>query len=116
MPQDEGMKSRLSEVTMITKRSSHMPTFTKSDMMNRSAVLVRTLLNHSAWIITTLIEMSVQYDQPYGPNMRFHIMKRSCGLALYHAKNASIAYPYPTMRPVASMTLAMLSMCRIVIR
>ena len=53
-------------------------------------MLVRTLLNHSSCTITTLIEISVQYDQPYGPNMRFHIMNRSCGLALYHAKNASI--------------------------
>ena len=76
---------------MMTKRSSHMPTFTNSDMTNSSPVLVRMLLNHSNCIITTLIEISVQYDQPYGPNMRFHIMNCSCGLALYHAKNASIA-------------------------
>ena len=75
---------------MMTKRSSHMPTPTNSDMMNSATVLVRMLLNHSNWIITTLIEISVQYDQPYGPNMRFYIMNCSCGLALYHAKNASM--------------------------
>ena len=47
MPHDEGMKSRLSEVTMMTKRSSHMPTPTNNDMMNSATVLVRMLLNQS---------------------------------------------------------------------
>ena len=34
MPHDEGRKSRWSEVTMITKRSNHMPMLTKIETTN----------------------------------------------------------------------------------
>ena len=48
MPHDEGRKSRCRLSTMITKRSSHMPTFTMSEMMNS---------------IGTLNEFTIAYDE-----------------------------------------------------
>jgi hypothetical protein len=45
---------------MITKRSSHMPTFTISEMTNSAGTLVRTRLNQSACGMTTLQRISAQ--------------------------------------------------------
>ena len=61
-----------------------------SESTNSSFTFVRTRLNHNSWMRPMLMKTSSQYDHPYGPNMRFHIMNRSNGDALYHAKNASI--------------------------
>ena len=55
---------------MITKRSSHMPTLTMSDMMKSHTVLVRRLLIHSVCGTMPLQKISIQYDHAYGPNMR----------------------------------------------
>ena len=60
MPQDEGRKSRCRLVTMITKRSSHMPTLTTSEMTNRNGTLVRRFLIQSRLGATTLQRMSAQ--------------------------------------------------------
>ena len=60
MPHDEGRKSRCRLVTMMTKRSSHMPTFTISEMTNSAATFVRTRLNHSTCGMTTLQRISAQ--------------------------------------------------------
>jgi hypothetical protein len=60
MSQDEGRKSRCRLVTMMMKRSSHMPTFTNSERMKSSGMLSRTLRNQNNWIITALIAMSDQ--------------------------------------------------------
>src|SRR5476649_1165778 len=59
-PHDEGRKSRCKLSTMITNRSSHMPTFTTSAMMNRLGMLVRICLNHSSCGMTTLQRISAQ--------------------------------------------------------
>ena len=40
MPHDDGRKSRCRLVTMMTKRSSHMPTLTTIEMTNRSGDVV----------------------------------------------------------------------------
>jgi hypothetical protein len=45
---DEGRKSRWRLVTMMMKRSSHIPTFTKSDRMKRSVTLSRTRRNQNS--------------------------------------------------------------------
>ena len=61
MPHAEGRKSRLRLVTTMTKRSSHMPTFTTSAMQNSSGMFVRTFLNHSVCGMTPLQKMRNQY-------------------------------------------------------
>src|SRR6185436_6465349 len=60
IPQDEGTKSRCSDVTTMTKRSSHMPTFTTIATAKSPSVLVRTFLNHSHCGVRMLQKMSVQ--------------------------------------------------------
>ena len=67
MPHDDGRKSRCRLVTTITNRSSHMPTFTISEMTNRAGTLVRTRLNQSACGVITLQKISAQYSPPVGP-------------------------------------------------
>src|SRR3569833_3680708 len=90
-----------------------MPKLTTIEIKNMNEMLVRSLRDHSVVSgIARLHRISVQYDQPIGPNTRFQNMKYSQCDAEYHAMNASMPYPYATMKPVASMTLPMLSMCR----
>ena len=60
MSHDDGRKSRCRLVTMMMKRSSHMPTLTSSDSTKSSGMLSRTLRNQNSWIITALIAMSDQ--------------------------------------------------------
>ena len=43
MPQEDGTKSRARLVTTMTKRSSHMPTFTTIETKNSSGIFCRTL-------------------------------------------------------------------------
>src|SRR5262249_35837540 len=62
-PHDDGRKSRLSEVTMITNRSNHIPMLTKMDITNRSGMLVRNFLNQNSCGQITLHEIIVQYAQ-----------------------------------------------------
>src|SRR5207249_5864718 len=45
LPHAEGRKSRCRLVTTMMNRSSHMPTFTRSEMPKRIRTLVRTRLN-----------------------------------------------------------------------
>ena len=49
-----GRKSLARLVTMITKRSNHMPTFTKSDSTNMMGMLVRIFLNQKSCGVITL--------------------------------------------------------------
>src|SRR5207302_10823842 len=60
MPHDEGAKSRCRLVTMMMKRSSHMPTLTINAMMNSTTTFVRTRLIHSDCTSTTLHASSPQ--------------------------------------------------------
>src|SRR6266849_2491282 len=76
MPQDDGRKSRLSEVGMITKRSSHMPTFTNIAVMKSTSVLVRNRFTHMSCGANPLQTIRAMYIFEYGPKMRFHIMYR----------------------------------------
>ena len=44
----EGRKLRCSDVTMITKRSNHMPTFTRMERMNSAGMLRLTRRIHNS--------------------------------------------------------------------
>ena len=59
-PHDEGRKSRCSDVTTMTKRSSHMPTLTMSEMMKSSTTFVRIFLIQSSCGVRTLQRISAQ--------------------------------------------------------
>src|SRR5687767_14963107 len=91
---DDGRKSRFKLVTIMTNRSSHIPTDTTIEIKNSQNGLSRNRLNHSSWIDIPLQKISIQYDHIYGPvKARFLIMNTSYCEALYQPKNASIAYP-----------------------
>src|SRR5262245_53035248 len=104
-PQLDGRKSRASDVQMMTKRSNHMPTFTKSPTMSVAIGLVRTLLNQWSCGMRTLHVIIVQYAQAYCPKARFTNAKPSYSPPEYQAMKNSIPYAYPTIRPVAMMIL-----------
>jgi len=54
MPQLEGKNVRCNPPTMMTKRSNHMPIFTRMETTNRAATLDRTFLGQSKWGVITL--------------------------------------------------------------
>ena len=56
---------------MITKRSNHIPMFTKIEMINTKTMFVRHHLNQKTCGEITLQEIIVQYAHQYGPNARF---------------------------------------------
>src|SRR5688572_28089050 len=70
IPHDDGRKSRLRLVIMITKRSSHIPILTITEITNSQNALSRKRLNHNSWIDIPLQRISSQYDHQYGP---YHI-------------------------------------------
>ena len=74
MPHDDGRKSRDSEVGMMTKRSSHMPTLTNIAVMKRPAVDVRMRRNHIICGARPLQTMSIAYIFQYGPCTRLSHM------------------------------------------
>ena len=92
MPQLLGRKSRVSETTMITNRSSHMPTLTSKATISIIQGVVRHRLNQKACGAATLQKTMVQYAQAYGPSARFSAANCSNGLPLYQAMNNSTAY------------------------
>ena len=61
MPHDDGRKSRCSEVGMMTKRSSHMPTLTNIAVMNSITGEVRKRLIHINCGASPLQTMSMMY-------------------------------------------------------
>ena len=65
-----GSKSCDSDVTMMTKRSSHIPMLTKIEMTNRAARFVRTRLKKSSSGTTTLHVSMPQEKRRYSPNIR----------------------------------------------
>src|SRR5579864_3084603 len=93
-----------------------MPSNTSSEVMKSQTVLARNFFSHNNCGKIRLQKMSSQYVGAYGPVMRFQMANISNGLALYQAMKASKTYEYATISPVASMTLAMLSRWRMVIR
>src|SRR5260370_24132024 len=57
--------------TMITKRSNHIPTFTKIEITNSAVMLVRTFLRHNKSGRNALQMNIVQLAHPDGPNARY---------------------------------------------
>jgi hypothetical protein len=51
---------------MMTKRSSHIPTFTNIDTMNTTPMFCRIFRDHISWGTTKLQSSSIQYVQAYG--------------------------------------------------
>ena len=60
IPHEDGRKSRCRLVTMITKRSSHIPTLTINETMNSPGACFRTRLNHSTCGARILQKSSAQ--------------------------------------------------------
>src|SRR5262245_23894626 len=82
IPHDDGRKSRCSEVGMMTKRSSHMPTLTNMAVTNSITGEVRKRLTHMSCGASPLQTMSMAYIFQYGPWMRLRNMYRSYALPL----------------------------------
>ena len=76
---------------MITKRSNHMPMFTKIDSTNMNGTLVRSFLNQKNCGETTLQEIIVQYAHAVGTERAVDEGECSYGLPLYQAMKNSIA-------------------------
>ena len=104
------------DVTMMTKRSSHMPMLTRidDDEQHRHAASGRCL-NQNSCGMTTLQQIIAQYDQRVRTESRGSMnMNRSYALPLYQAmKSFDRRSRSRRSSPVASMTLAMFSRCRI---
>ena len=78
MRQEEGRKSRCRLVTTMMNRSSHMPSWTTSEITNNAATFRRTRDDQrKVRGIRMFEEMRSQYQKAYGPLMRFTIMVRS---------------------------------------
>src|SRR4051812_12813983 len=85
-------------------------------MMKSQITLTRNFFIHSSCGTIRLQKINIQYIGAYGPVMRFQKAYISNGFALYQAIKASKMYEYATICAVASITLAQLSRCRMVIR
>src|SRR6266850_1786234 len=69
--------SPASDSTMITKRSNHIPTFTKIEITNRAWMLVRMFLRHNSRGRNALQMIIVQLAHQNGPNARYQNAARS---------------------------------------
>src|SRR5262245_8327068 len=87
-PQVLGTYSRVS-VTTITYRSNHMPIRTIIDTTNRTTGFSRHFFTQSTCGATKLQKIRHQYDQPYGPNMRWKFVPHSYLLWLYQPIHSS---------------------------
>src|SRR6185503_20364554 len=90
-PQEDGRKSRCSDVTMMTNRSNHMPMLMTIDSANRMGMLVRAFLDQKTCGLITLQLIMIQYAHAYGPSARFMNVKNSYGLPLYQDVKNSVA-------------------------
>src|SRR5207249_644602 len=77
--------SPASDTTMITKRSNHIPMFTKIEMTNRPVMLVWTFFDQSSHGSSPLQMFIVQLAHQNGPNARYQNAARSCGFPPNHA-------------------------------
>ena len=63
----DGRCPRCSDITMITKRSHHIPTLISSDSTQTSGTLRRTRRDQKNWVTTTLQNIITQNAQALGP-------------------------------------------------
>src|SRR5438034_4035948 len=101
--------SPASETTMITKRSNHIPTFTKIEIPNSARMLVRTFLRHNSHGRSPLQMFMVQLAHQNGPNARYQNAARSWALPLNQATKFSVQYDMLTIRPVKRHSFARFS-------
>src|SRR2546430_869166 len=82
--------SPASDTTMITKRSNHIPTFTKIEITKGARMLVRTFLRHNSHGRSPLQMFMVQLAHQNGPNARYQDTARSWALPLNQATKFSV--------------------------
>src|SRR5436853_441951 len=82
--------SPASDTTMITKRSNHIPMFTKIEMTNRPVMLVWTFFDQSSHGSSPLQMFIVQLAHQNGPNARYQKAARSWALPLNQAVKFSV--------------------------
>src|SRR4051812_22195016 len=88
----DGRKSRVSDVTMITNRSNHIPELANVAMMNTNHRFVRSRFDHMNCGAITLQDTIVQNVHANGPSARFMNVNCSYRLPLYQAMKNSIEY------------------------
>ena len=81
----------LSDETMMTKRSNHIPILMKIEMTKSEVRLVRTLRNHRSWDTNALQMIMDQPAHHIGPKARRQKVVCSNVLLLYQATKYSIA-------------------------
>src|SRR6266705_1092972 len=84
--------SPASDTTMITKRSNHIPMFTKIEMTNSARMLVRMFLRHRSRGSRPLQMFMVQLAHQNGPNARYQKAARSAACPPNHAVKFSVEY------------------------
>src|SRR6267378_5472573 len=77
--------SPASDSTMITKRSNHIPMFTKIEITNSARMLVRMFLRHNSSGRNALQMIIVQLAHQKGPNARYQNAARSAAWPPNHA-------------------------------
>src|SRR3989454_10131397 len=77
--------SPASDSTMITKRSNHIPMFTKIEITKRAWMLVRIFLRHNSSGRNALQMIIVQLAHQKGPNARYQNAARSAAWPPNHA-------------------------------
>src|SRR3989449_1712082 len=82
--------SPASDTTMITKRSNHIPMFTKIEMTNRPVMLVWTFFDQSSHGSSPLQMFIVQLAHQNGPKARYQKAARSWALPLNQAVKFSV--------------------------
>src|SRR2546426_3853419 len=101
--------SPASDTTMITKRSNHIPIFTKIEITNSARMLVRTFLRHNSHGRSPLQMFMVQLAHQNGPNARYQNAARSWALPLNQATKFSVQYDMLTIKPVNKHSFARFS-------
>src|SRR5690242_55936 len=101
-------------MAMITKRSNHIPMFTKMEITNSAVRLVRTFLNQRIQGRNQLHTFMVHPAHQKGPKARYQNACRSGVGPPYQAMKYSVKYARPTIMPVRRQSFARFSKCRMV--
>src|SRR2546426_8695394 len=100
---------------MITKRSNHIPMFTKIEITNSARMLVRIVLNHRSWGRNALQMIIVQLAHQNGPKARYQKAARSFGLPTNHAVKYSTQYAYRSDEHTAELQSPCNLVCRLLL-
>src|SRR3989442_15152048 len=94
---------------MITKRSNHIPMFTKIEMTNRPVMLVWTFFDQRSHGSSPLQMFIVQLAHQNGPNARYQKAARSWALPLNQAVKVSVREDMLTIKPDNRQSFAKVS-------